>query len=83
MKLDSLLRHLRLHGCVLRREGKEPRFGRTRPRVTQKRFLGTSRSRICLRSVCPPAIDSGSAGLIDGASRGAVAVRPCHQFLLR
>jgi hypothetical protein len=23
MKRDSLLRHLRLHGCVLRREGKE------------------------------------------------------------
>jgi hypothetical protein len=26
MKREGLLRHLRRHGCVLRREGKESRF---------------------------------------------------------
>jgi mRNA interferase HicA len=26
MKLDTLLRHLRRHGCVLRREGREHAF---------------------------------------------------------
>src|SRR5689334_12975217 len=49
MKRTALLRHLRKHGCVLKREGRQhslwlnPRNGQLRP------YLGTSRSRTFLQ----------------------------------
>src|SRR5436190_21398299 len=46
MKRERLLRHLRRHGCVLRRDGKEHALWKTLKRVTSKPSPVTRKSPI-------------------------------------
>ena len=49
MKRNALLKHLRLHGCVLKREGRSHSLWLNPSMVRSKPFLGTLRSRTSWR----------------------------------
>ena len=49
MRQQALLRHLRWHGCILRREAKSILSGRIPKPATRKPFQGIRKSRICWR----------------------------------
>ena len=65
MKREGLLRHLRRHGCVLPREGKEHTFGRT-PRRSLRSHPSPHRNRQAPRDEdLSQTIDPGPAWLDD------------------
>jgi hypothetical protein len=65
MKREGLLRHLRRHGCVLRREGREHTLGEN-PQTGHAEAVPrhSEFANLLAKENLPQAVDPGSAGLI-------------------